>query len=824
MSTVTALLRQHNVHPLLGAIGEVPTPDEMLAQMQGKTVTAGWDAVCALALGQVNTYFLDTWLSGGPVAPARHLATVVKVFSNISYEFDLQLGPPLIQFDLENQVRAQRDRGQGRAAGQPRADGPAPSLGTSEQTCVVSMLITGGAIRVRESVAGQVVYLATLTMPPNTALITGTVPLQQVTGVVKNGHDARLDFTKGAYTAKVPGVTPFINQILSPAIGAYFSSVPFTYTLGTVIYDDTTSVPTLVPSDFHCTIQKDTNGNECLLLLIKTNGSGSDTSEIDFMNGLVPIPAGHSSALIVSSRALHDQGGVLMHQYADFAALKSLGGAMQPVKPADLTKAWSLTTTGGGLGVAKIDMSMKTSLVWYVDAFTVPLSPLQIASSGNTLVSSWNVDWNPTVHYEIEAGNIPAWTSDKPRMHGTLSNNAWDLSITSVSKDGQTAQKIAMSANPTPVVTFPTDQSSDWLKKAFAVAGGSGAVQDACNAAVSEITGPIRELFKVQLEPVSVMALENLLFGSNAVMWLQQAYAPGDMAVFGTMKVPVQVSPAHASVEAGGQLTFQAVVIDADPSGISWSVTGLTPGLVRPGTIDPASGVYRAPPTIPANGLAVVTANLPSGAYGQALVALNAPVTVQPAAAVVTASQEVDFGAVLANGTGSVKWSLSPPSPSLGSIDPNTGSYTAPDTISAPATVTIIATATAPPTQTGKATVQLVQSISVPLPAPIGVPQVKWWAQKTPRQPNWVRGNQVRYAVSFYDAQGVETPLSPWMPWVPIGDYALPYLMGVPTDPFQRAHGRRVYRQFTADAQKNTQFRIAEIADNTTTECQDEWD
>jgi hypothetical protein len=98
------------------------------------------------------------------------------------------------------------------------------------------------------------------------------------------------------------------------------------------------------------------------------------------------------------------------------------------------------------------------------------------------------------------------------------------------------------------------------------------------------------------------------------------------------------------------------------------------------------------------------------------------------------------------------------------------------------------------------------------------------WAQRTPRPPNWVDGNHVRYAVSFYNAGG-ESLLGPWCPWLEIRGFALPLLTNVPTDTAGfGTQGRRVYRQFTSDAAAGRMFRIADIKDETTTLCQDEWD
>lgn len=109
---------------------------------------------------------------------------------------------------------------------------------------------------------------------------------------------------------------------------------------------------------------------------------------------------------------------------------------------------------------------------------------------------------------------------------------------------------------------------------------------------------------------------------------------------------------------------------------------------------------------------------------------------------------------------------------------------------------------------------------------PKAAPGLEGWTGKTPVRGSrrWQDGYRVRYAVSFYDARG-ETAKGPW--WTPAGadkdgylagaPNALPHLTGLPIDPFYRADGRRIYRQFDGFREE----RVATIADNQTADCVD---
>ncbi len=136
-------------------------------------------------------------------------------------------------------------------------------------------------------------------------------------------------------------------------------------------------------------------------------------------------------------------------------------------------------------------------------------------------------------------------------------------------------------------------------------------------------------------------------------------------------------------------------------TGVNWS---LSPAV---GVIS-AAGLYTAPSLIAAPQTVIVTATsvASSSRSASATVGLNPPVgvTMTPASVSLTQAQTQSFTAIVANATNAaVTWSISP---SVGTISA-AGLYTAPPTILAAQTVTVIAQSVADPTKSASAVVRL---------------------------------------------------------------------------------------------------------------------
>jgi hypothetical protein len=102
-----------------------------------------------------------------------------------------------------------------------------------------------------------------------------------------------------------------------------------------------------------------------------------------------------------------------------------------------------------------------------------------------------------------------------------------------------------------------------------------------------------------------------------------------------------------------------------------------------------------------------------------------------------------------------------------------------------------------------------------PMKPPASGPAVapNGWQTDKPIPPNWVKGNQVRYCVTFVDGLN-ETAPGPWGAFYTLGNQFLPTLQHLPRDPTGSAKARNVYRQFVG---KPFAY-VGTVEDNTTTQ------
>src|SRR5579864_8957477 len=88
--------------------------------------------------------------------------------------------------------------------------------------------------------------------------------------------------------------------------------------------------------------------------------------------------------------------------------------------------------------------------------------------------------------------------------------------------------------------------------------------------------------------------------------------------------VSVAISPASATVSAGGTQQFQATVSGSSNTAVQWQVNGVTGGTTANGTIS-TSGLYTAPPTT-----VTISVTVTAVASADTSKTANATVTVNP--------------------------------------------------------------------------------------------------------------------------------------------------------------------------------------------------
>ncbi|CAI8909269.1 PKD domain-containing protein [Pseudomonas sp. IT-P258] len=102
---------------------------------------------------------------------------------------------------------------------------------------------------------------------------------------------------------------------------------------------------------------------------------------------------------------------------------------------------------------------------------------------------------------------------------------------------------------------------------------------------------PLKELTTPTLDTFLV---RNLLFPGHNALQLTDAFVPGDLAVFGQidpLRTTTTVSPMNSTIEAGSKLQF---TLSPMPSDVQWSVKDVDGNIAQPGVIS-TTGEYTAP-------------------------------------------------------------------------------------------------------------------------------------------------------------------------------------------------------------------------------------
>lgn len=101
-------------------------------------------------------------------------------------------------------------------------------------------------------------------------------------------------------------------------------------------------------------------------------------------------------------------------------------------------------------------------------------------------------------------------------------------------------------------------------------------------------------LNKIELPPIDTFLLRNLLFPGHNALHLTEAFAPGDLAVFGQidpLRTTTVMAPLNSNIEASSTLQFTLTPM---PDNVQWSVRDVDGESATPGVIS-SSGLYTAP-------------------------------------------------------------------------------------------------------------------------------------------------------------------------------------------------------------------------------------
>jgi hypothetical protein len=193
--------------------------------------------------------------------------------------------------------------------------------------------------------------------------------------------------------------------------------------------------------------------------------------------------------------------------------------------------------------------------------------------------------------------------------------------------------------------------------------------------------------------------------------------------------VSVNVSPPSASVLLGEPLVFTATVSNSTNPAVNWSVNGISGGNPAVGTIS-RSGVYASPGDLPASGSVTVQATSAAdnskSATAQVTVTSDLTVSVSPQTMPVELGAALPFAATVnstSNPDRAVNWIVSGggcAGAACGVIDP-AGTYTAPQVLTAPPSVSIRAISVADPSKSGAAAITVTSSFSLTVTGPASI-------------------------------------------------------------------------------------------------------
>jgi hypothetical protein len=659
-----------------------PTPSQILDQMQGLTITNGWDVVNALqadALNQILAQQYVTKTSQGQSLPAiNEQVEIGSTFAGTIYAqmVNVVLGAPLISFS--------------------------PQL--EAQQAYLTFPFVSGTVNVLQEDGGlYVVSSSQIILPEDGFIVQGTVPLSQVTGTVTDGTDITLDIANASdFTAQL-GLPAGSETPLGQALQAFLKNnmESLSYNLGTIITSPNGTQ--LVPQSFKFATQFDaavTDDPGRLLVFIATEfnpDGGTGTSVSSSVPDLVP--QGYTTSLVVSSNVLFP--GILEPYLA--SGLSSLNPVVTSQQE-NSQSAYSLEVATDSLNLGEVQATISTyppvgsvnysgytsgllGNIAHEESVVVPAQSVAIKSSNNVVSIELDLQWSQSFVSQVttsnpSTGSHTSYTQFTDNLSSTISGQG------TASVDPST--NIITFTSPMPTISLNDDDN--WTTDS------ASDVEKTLEDGVSKAYGPA---FDISVVEINAFSVTNLLFGATQTVSLSKAAVPGDLILFGNLATPdLAVTPLQALLTPGQTEQLNVTLDGQGTTAVTWH---LSPNL---GSVD-ASNLYTAPAKVskPTQVVLAATSTADPTQVASALVTLvPAGVYLTPYITLLAAQQMASFLAVV-DGAASdtLDWSISP---AVGSIDAQ-GNYTPPSTVTETQAVTVTATDASNSAVTGSATIIL---------------------------------------------------------------------------------------------------------------------
>ena len=487
------------------AVANPPGVNDVLTEMNKVgTVLNGWDAVFNLTEEQVNANFLAQWQKREsdpsffwviPEQVSKVTNPQTKVTTVTTW--NMTLSAPRIQFVQNNPGNVE-----------------------------LFMDIISGNYAYGVEINGQYTPIVPKTPidpkrnpPPS---IKGNVPLAKVQGQVQTQHDVVLDLGAGSFSGlnlDVDSGNPTFNDTIS----TYVQNTKAVFKIGTLDYKNVTLLAALTPTQFRLNTTTTNSGLNLLQIFITTNGTPSSSLGININE---PVPEGYQCSLLINTQVLFNQIFVQSYQGGAFGmqAINPGGGSAS-------TNPWSAQIASGSItGQVQPDGDFRISDS--SNAVTIDLTGMKFTVTPTTgLQASFQRQFTQSFQYYYCPPPPPCGISQcywaSASLPVTISIN-FPMPLV-VSGAGQN-QSVQIQTSPaSPVIDGTLDSSGP------CTCNNRNVQEQFLSQLRQQLPAPLVAGVNVQFKSVSLFALENLLFPGQSFIQLQAAYAPGDMAVFGSL-------------------------------------------------------------------------------------------------------------------------------------------------------------------------------------------------------------------------------------------------------------------------------------------------
>lgn len=561
------------------------TVSELLAWMDGKSKTYGWDALVVYDRRKTNMLlhqqYVERFNSDSTISPL----TIGLPSSEYTTEYlhGLKLGVPKLSFANANLQSSKADLTMDMVGG-----------------LIVSVLKAAGVPERVVSIK-QVLPLGgpqlTMTLPLEST--PGTVTEGKVTLDISKGEDIRANFVIGDFAQKAVGLMfKVIFQSLDPE-KKVFSLGTLNGELNDVLTPQSFQVRTMASplGDRKGDVDYG-NGGVLMFITFKGGFTGSIPPTPDPGNPygfryLIPKDeAGniYTGAMLLSNRVFFDRviGEGLKKRLGNETEFEAYSG--------NSNEFWHLTAKSGSISVpdfrfqnqAGPPASCKLTLLAPIFRFFFAWGgqSLSVNRSHNGLLLSWggaNASQGRVQFFDHQGS--------PPRDRDYFITLRFPYSYKQNFK--------AVVDKRTGVIDFQRDPESRFVSEVSASHWFPNQEEHLAllKVAVNDTLVPVVDAsFRcLELPSVNTLLARNLLFSGTDAFQLTDAYVPGDLALFGhidPVRTSMTLTPSQSLIEAGKTQQFE--VSGDGVSNLLWSVQDTDGDTVDIGTISPA-GLYRAP-------------------------------------------------------------------------------------------------------------------------------------------------------------------------------------------------------------------------------------